>query len=685
MNISFWRNWLLLWALMPVFSAFFNMASRRLILDTVPIQPLHSWGIMLITFISGTFFLIAPYLVLRRYIKGYGFGPHCLAVFALLMSWGVAFWLISNVGSIQAFFRWEKSFSLALRLAKHVTPLLYGDIINLPWSKLLAHNLMTAAITFIGPVLVICIVAKRASSIPVTLLFFVLASAIVAVSEVLFDVFRIQSISIKNWGDLNGKPWPHRLISIASRSISSMFGACISAIAIARLLKQPDTDGRQSGNTDWHVFVLNLKFAGLTTAVLCGISAGFIFVFGLYGFSSNYAVLKKSLTSPPEKDLSVGENILTFSHFLNTNTYKFPHSNYVTFQLSPDNRSAVILEANGKNGSQLAVFDVKTGEKQATLSMPLQRNERVSFIWSKNKQHLIMRSRGKAIKTGRYPDYETKITLFSLPDYKQVSQWQSSEISCRNNKSLYVNMAEDDEGQLIVLCHNLGPERDNGPLAIQFSLPSLKVFDVRKYENLERNLQISRLIELGGVVYTPLRQLKHERSVLLANIANPELSVALDNPFAADRGGNLTFQNYVIDETTDDMIGMRLCGSADKVSNPPQTTTEAAWGPSICRIIQFNLPDGSYAGHTDGEETRHVRDNTRPREFSIPFKAWQFTGEVYPDSYVGKLKISDANNGAIIQTIESATQTPIITSEELGVLFTHHINTRKIAVYTIAK
>lgn len=682
MNMQFWRNWICLWALMPVFAAFFQMASYRFFTDTVAIEIHHTWAIIFVFFASAILFLIAPFFVLKQHFQRYGVGSHSLALLGALIGWSIVLGLASKSLPLEGFFKFEKDFSLAVLRVKQDAPVLFRDITSLPWSKLLVQKVVTAFIVYAGPIFMICVAAKRMSGFLSAMLFVVLAATAVAISDAFFDIARLRSTGLDV---LNGRAWSERLFVIASWSVSSVIGASISVIGISNLLERCDDGKNQEANPDKFISVSGFRLAGITVAILWGVSFTVQYAFGPKGFASEFAEFRKSLTSPPETDVSIGEGILRFSHILDTKTYRYPNSNYVNFQLSPDGRSAVVLEAHGKNGSQLAAYDIASGDSLATLSGTLSQYERVSFIWTRDKQHLLVRSRGESIEIGRYKRYETQLTLFSLPSYEQVAQWQPTEISCQNPVTSRISMAEGKSGNLFILCLAPIVEDNSYPLAVQLSLPLLDEIGSRILENSARESRADRLIEVGETVYAPLIKRRSKLGVVLDNIANPESSVMLDDPYAADRGGNLTFQGFVVDGVSGDTIGMRFCGGTDKVSNPPQVSTNAAWGPSFCRIIRFKLSNGSYVGYMDDVETRVSRDNSHPIALSIPFKEWQFTGEVDPTNRKGTLKVSDTDSGEIIQTLESSTQTPVVASEELGLLFTHRLDKRQIAVYRITQ
>ena len=485
---------------------------------------------------------MSPFLVLKRHIQGYGIGSHCLSVFGALIGWGILFFFLAKGSTGDGIFRLGRDFSLAVLHAQHDSPMLFTDILSLPGGKLLIQKTVTYAVVYAVPIFTICVAARRISSFPKVVFFVVIAGAGVAISDAFFDILSSRGT---RFNVLNGLPWSERIETIASWSVSSVIGACISAIGINGLLKQRDALGNRVTGFGRHHVATGFRLAGITAATLWGISLSVQYAFGPHGISSSFAELRKSLTSAPERDISVGDQLLVFSHFLKADTYKYPNPNYTTFQISPDNQSAIVLEAYGKNGSQLAAFDIATGDKIAILGMPLTRHERISFIWTKDQKHLVVRSRGESFDDGRYRRYETKITLYSIPYYNQVAQWQPGEYRCQNSETSRVSVAEDDSNKLFVLCSAPSAEDDSQPWAIQLSLPSLGEFDVLSHRNRALDGRADRLIELDGSVYALLKKRQGNPNVELTNISNPQMSLTLDDPYSEDRGGGLTFQGLL--------------------------------------------------------------------------------------------------------------------------------------------
>lgn len=364
-------------------------------------------------------------------------------------------------------------------------------------------------------------------------------------------------------------------------------------------------------------------------------------------------------------------------------TYNFRNADYVEFDLSPDGHAAVVLEAHGKNGGRLVAVDVATGEKRADLTPPMSRYERASYLWTKDGRHLVVRHRGAPLQADGYTRYETRLTLFSLPGFEQIAEWQSKAPGCWRPDVSGTNMAQDDGGTLVVRCSGSSAPAGNGSLAVLISLPSLNEVGIRNRTDYGAGGSADWLVALGGAVYAPIREQGDDPGVVLANVVHPEHAVALDAPFAADRGGSLTFQDFVTFEDAGDTIGMRFCGATEAVSNPPRIATQTPWGPSFCRTVRFSIVDGSYIGLADNAETRISRPSVGPRDFSVASGKWQFTGTIDPASLTGELQVRDAASGTILQTVQSSAQRPLIATEAPDRLFTHRVNERTIAVYEI--
>jgi hypothetical protein len=247
------------------------------------------------------------------------------------------------------------------------------------------------------------------------------------------------------------------------------------------------------------------------------------------------------------------------------------------------------------------------------------------------------------------------------------------------------SMAEDNNGNIAILCPYPRDGDDTYPMAVVLSLPNLEVASVRSFLDNEPFVPAEQLVEVGGSVFAPLIQRRGQAPVVMANIINPEMSVSLDDPYSPEHGGGLTLQGFANDEDAENSVEMRLCGQVDTISNPPKDVSDTARGPAICRTLRYDLRDGSYVGLSDGLETRILRDNTMPQEFSTEYRDWRITGEVDPLSQTGDLTVTGVESDLVLQEIESSSQIPVAVSDELGFLLTHRVNTRQIALYQIAQ
>jgi hypothetical protein len=682
MNMSFWRSWIILWAIMPVFSAFFMMAGYRFMNDTVPIQTHHTWALVFVYFASATIFMISPLIVLGRYVPGYGYREHSIVVMGT-----IAGWILATVISVTSN-AWggqdslEKSFRGAVILLKYDPPIRVMDFLTLPWHLLAVQKVIASAVNFSVPVFAICAFAKQTKRFPTVMLFVVLGSVAIGVVDVMFDLIRSRSNGV---AELNGRPWTERLATIGSWSVSSVIGASISVIGIGSLMRWPGQNVGKEQITQRHMVASGLRLAAVTTTVLLIPSLSINYTLGPKGSASGFAEIRKSLSPPPKVDVSIGEDVLKFSHVLKAKTYRYPNPNSADIQLSPDGRSIVVLEQVGQKESQLSAYDLTSGDRLASLTAVMKLYARASYAWTRDGQHLLVRSRGEVIENDRSVRHDTKLTLFSLPDYQQVAQWQSAGIVCEHFDIGKTSMAEDAKGDVAILCPNPRAGDDTYPMAVVLSLPNLEVASVRNFLDNEPVTPANLLVEVSGSVFAPLIQQRGQATVVMANMINPEMSVSLDDPYSPERGGGLTLQGFLKDKDAENIVEMRLCGKVDTISNPPKVVSNAALGPAICRTLRYDLRDGSYVGLSDGVETRVPRDNTLPQEFSIEYRDWQITGEVDPLSQTGDLTVTGAEYDLVLQEIESSSQIPVVVSEELGLLMAHRVDTRQIAVYQIAQ
>lgn len=682
MNMPFWRSWIILWAIMPVFSAFFMMAGYRFMNDTVAIQTHHTWALVFVYFASATLFMISPLVVLGRYVPGYGYREHSIVVMGT-----IAGWILATVISVTSN-AWggqnslEKSFRGAVILLKYDPPIRVLDFLTLPWHLLVVQKVIASAVNFSVPVFAICAFAKQKKRFPTVMLFVVLGSVAIGVIDVMFDLIRSRSNGV---AELNGRPWIERLATIGSWSVSSVIGASISVIGIGSLMRRPGQNVGKEQITQRHMVASGLRLAAVVTTCLLITSLSINYILGPKGLESGFAEIRKSLSPPPKVDVSIGEDVLKFSHLLKAKTYRYPNPNSADIQLSPDGHSVVVLEQVGQKESQLSAYDLTSGDRLASLTAVMKLYARASYAWTRDGQHLLVRSRGEVIENDRSVRYDTKLTLFSLPDYQPVAEWQSTGMVCEHFDIGKPSMAEDNNGNIAILCPYPRDGDATYPMAVVLSLPNLEVASVRSFLDNEPFVPAEQLVEVGGSVFAPLIQRRGQAPVVMANIINPEMSVSLDDPYSPERGSGLTLQGFANDEDAENSVEMRLCGQVDTISNPPKDVSDTARGPAICRTLRYDLRDGSYIGLSDSPETRILRDNTMPQEFSMEFRDWRITGEVDPLSQTGDLTVTGIESDLVLQEIESSSQIPVVVSDELGFLLTHRVNTRQIALYQIVQ
>lgn len=207
MNMRFWRDWVVLWAVMPWFSAFLAMALIKKINPADPTAWLHHLGTMVVLGLSLVLCISTPYFVIKRYFPRYGIGLHVVSLALILAGWAALIWLLIfgiSGGETQAWFDFTYEFSKAVSRLRSDTPFSASDILALPWWTLFVPTLVMTAIPFAVPVFILCVIAGRSRAFFYVIFFVMLASIFSATSDAFFEILGIKTLGL---GDLNGIPW----------------------------------------------------------------------------------------------------------------------------------------------------------------------------------------------------------------------------------------------------------------------------------------------------------------------------------------------------------------------------------------------------------------------------------------------------------------------------------------------
>lgn len=170
MNMRFWRDWVFLWALMPLFSSFLVMAFNKRINDNDPMAWLHDWGAMAVLILSLALFLYAPYFVIRRHLPHYRAVIHFGLLLSILAGWiFLGLLSIKGIGGVQldSWLQLAKSFNNAAIRLRFDAPVTIPEILALPWWKLYFSKLVMTVSVLAIPTLIICVVAGRRHSFSV--------------------------------------------------------------------------------------------------------------------------------------------------------------------------------------------------------------------------------------------------------------------------------------------------------------------------------------------------------------------------------------------------------------------------------------------------------------------------------------------------------------------------------------
>lgn len=682
MNMRFWRDWVLLWAAMPLFLSFLMMAFTKQINKHDPLAWVYQWGTLGIFLLSLGLLAFAPYFVLRRHLPKYTIALHIGLLLFILFALTAPFWspFKEAIGIVaDTLFQFRKDFSKAANILQVDQPIYPSDMLTLPWWKLYAANSTVTVALFAVPVLAICTAVGHLSRFFKVILCVILAGLFGATSDALFEIMDIKQLRL---GQLNGEAWSTRVAELAILSVSAAIGGSVSAIGFNDLVRTKSPNpGREAVTKDASIFT-GIILVPLTAALLWSVSYLTHYAWGGQGFRSGFAEIRRSLTSAPESDISVGRELLKFSHTLKVRPYSFPNANFVSFSMARDERSAVVREQYGKNRSQLTVVDLASGDKLTVLGKPLSRHEQASLLWSSDGRYLAVRTRGHAIKAGRYEAHETKLTLYRLPDYQLIAQWQPSEGGCRNLETSLTGMLEDSSGNLVLLCGTPDVGTGAGTRVATLSMPSLAVRHSKLLSEASNGSIRGGLIRLGSAIHVPWEMPNDSGRIVFVDTAGHK-NIAIDDLLTADRGGRLTFQGFVQDEKTPEKIGLKFCGATENVANPPEQTNETPWGRSFCRIMDHLIKDGSFAGYVDGPETRVPSTEQKLQTYSIDFDRWVIAGVVSKSQKEGELIVREGGTNRVIQTLTGEAQVPIAVTSDHALLFTIRPYGREIAVYSI--
>ena len=676
-----WRDWVLLWAIMPVATSFFLMALSKQINEVDQLAQLHRTGSLFVILLSLAFLFIAPFVVIKRHLNRYGVGAYFVCLLLFFAGWSLFLW--TSFGDVNSgLFQLKKAFSSSILRLKFDPPIRLVDTLALPWWKLYISILTTTVLTFSGPVLVVCILAGRLRDFGLVMSLFLLAGLVTATSDALFYLLDIRELK---FGQLNGKNWWERIAAMATWAVSSAIGATVSVIGLNRVLYRSNKNQGRLESYDPRSYRTAFTLSTVTALMLWGTCYSIYFVTGPKGIRSNFAELRKSLTLVPRQDESSGQEILRFSHVLEAPPYRFPNPNYTVFQLAPDEKTAVLLEQHGKSEGQFAIYDIVSGKRVKSLGAPLSRFERASFLWSNSAKYLAVRTNG-ALRIGqRYERYETKVTLYKLPHYEMVSEWESSSIGCQHPVVSTASMIMNENDELLVICYAPAQNSTKNVLAATLSVPDLNVVRLRERSGIEVGSSMRSITRLGKSTYIPMMVHGSDGRFLFADLSDPSNNIVFDHPLKLERGGRLTFQGFVTNNAEPDTVGLRFCGSIGDVSNPPEHHIEAAWGPSFCRRLDYDPSTGSLTGIVDSEETRISKEPLSVREVSISYGALEIVGVLNKLRKTGELVVTSGENGPVLQTIRSKAQIPFAVSLRNGLLFTNRTDERKIAVYSIGK
>ncbi len=238
MNMRFWRDWLLLWALVPVWGSFLLMAILKEIRADDPYAALHALGSVAVVLAALFSVFLVPVALLRKHLPRYGAAENLVVLGAIFYAWIALILMAFNQWPVPLdalAFEWHREFFLAVRRVTFNTSSAPPGILSLPWWKLIVPEFLTAAAIYAAPVFFLCKLVERPAEFFRAAFFMAIACCATVVSDALFEISRIRE---PEFDALNGRRWIERLGAIGTWSLSSAIGASISAIGFSGILPE---------------------------------------------------------------------------------------------------------------------------------------------------------------------------------------------------------------------------------------------------------------------------------------------------------------------------------------------------------------------------------------------------------------------------------------------------------------
>jgi len=648
-----WLAWVLVSALVPVFSTILATACSKQISRSAPHPELIWNGLLAVIAFAILTPPIMQGLVLKRVMPKLNMGFWCLGI--LLSGFAL---LVLTLGRplIEAHVRSESQLQSAAAAGT--------GILDLPWGSFLLWTIATSALTSLVPAWML----GRASGLRRATLLFVAASSVgacaSAVAELLYQM-TVYDLPVSNWA-LNGMSWTVRSQVLAVRSgVGAIWGAT-TAIFVALLTRRlGDANAPKARLFAPH------RIGGLALLLVAPLLIAFATPFlgylaGPRGVVAGAPQLRRAMSLAPSQDSSRGETVLAYSHDV---AIAVAPRNAV--EMVPDGQSAIVRTVD----HALVQLDLATGHGVRQLAGALAPLERHAIVWSPDGRYLALRSDGAEVPVPNthYARHQSRVRLYTLPDLTLTGEFSNREGDCFDSFAREPMLFSDDSKSLWLVCDQYTTLKFDAPMAIRLDVPAMQMRDVRRYGDAAESGAIRGLERIGDSVWAwqfpyggkpfRIRDLTHAREVVTV-------------PMPMELIGELTAQSgqSQVDEKT---IRLTFCGV------PPSAPAGAGPASSICRTLTFETRTGVLIGSIDRSDYRFPDPTLGQPNATLSGHDLRIESFWREDSKTGELVVRDSTSGRERQRIVSIAQRPLQISADGVWLMTVAVYGGGLRVYRI--
>jgi hypothetical protein len=636
-----WLAWVLVCALVPVFSTISATAIGKQISRDAEYRPLIATGLLAVVVLATLAPPLMQWIVLRHVLPKLSllFWFCCVLLSAILWFGLAQSRYGQGPGLIAAGFRAQSQLQIAATTQRLAGTLSAAQILALPWGPLLLWTIATSALTSLIPAWAL----GSASGLRRATRLFFAASVVGACASTIVEQFYHMTFDLRPLNDwaLNGLSWTRRLQLLVSRSgIGAVFGATTAIFVVLMT--------RRMGNaTPVAPAFATHRAGGLALVLIAPLLIAFLAPFAGYlagprGIVAGAPQLRKAFSFAPSQDSSQGETVLVYSHDV-----AIPVARMSAAVMAPDGRSAILRGADHR----LMQVDLATGHAVRQLAAALAPLERHAIAWSPDGRYLALRSNGMdaAVPNALYKQRQSRVRLYALPNMTLAGEFSGSEAACFDVSPREPMLFSGDSKSLWLVCGQHYAPRPDDPMAIRLDVPAMQMLDIRRYGEADVSGQIRGLERIGDSVWAwqfpyggkpfRIRDLTHDREIVTI-------------PMHMQPIGGMTEQSgqSQVDEKT---IRLKFCGVR------PGAPRDAVPASQICRTLSFDTHTAALIGIVDeGDDRGPYQAIGQPRSV-LTGHGLRVEAFWRHDSKTGELVVRDAATGRERQRIVSIAQRPL--------------------------